>query len=200
MRIFKIYVSGTHSTGKTQLVDKLSQELGKTFQILKISEIARKCPYAINLESSPHAQKWIFAEQLKSEIDCEAQLIESPGEVKFIVSDRSNIDNMAYAKSRQNRSKKGWEWVDDYLEFVYMNEARKTDTFYYITKISAEAESDGFRDTDSAWREEIQRYILDFYHELMIRHGGINIPFHRFNFPVKSVAEILYDIQYELEG
>jgi hypothetical protein len=160
--IFKIGLSGTHSTGKTgsckELFDIFSSEFKKT---ILVEETARDCPYPLNREASPEAQKWVFAEQLKRDVDIDCKLAledykNSLEKHAVVIYDRSLIDNAVYTFIDSRKDTKTWSFASHLLNFAM--EYENTDEWHHILftpEDFKEAEPDGFRDVDREWRQKI---------------------------------------------
>lgn len=88
----KIAIIGTHGIGKTTLSFSIAHHLKeKGINLKVIQEVARECPYPINEGMTKAAALWIFHEHSKKELDA---LVNH----KVIISDRSIIDSLIYAK------------------------------------------------------------------------------------------------------
>lgn len=166
MKSFKISAIGTHGTGKSTTIYDWSYKLktdkkyfndiplikeklnilGREPSVKIISEVASECPFPINKESTFESQIWMFAEQLKQEI-------ESDGKFDFLLIDRSLYDYITYCH---------------YLEFVnniehglstgMINIAKN---IYYDILVKHEIndkylKEDGIRDLDKSFQENIQ--------------------------------------------
>ncbi len=89
----KISFSGTHGTGKTTSAYKLAYKMkisnpGKTVGLYLSQN--RDCPYGFNKKASKQAQLWIFATQLKNELDLATKF-------DILITDRTVYDPIAYA-------------------------------------------------------------------------------------------------------
>ena len=143
----RIAISGTHSVGKTTLVNELKKHL----DLNVISEVARDYPRDItdDPEGEMNRQLNIFHSQLEQEME----------NYMGFISDRSTIDNAAY----MIRALKIYGHklsIRDYLLVVNnINVALNTMYSYdYLFYIPIEFPSiyDGFRSTD-----EVERYEID---------------------------------------
>jgi hypothetical protein len=165
MRVFRVYVSGSHSTGKTEIVRDLAGFVEKEFgvPVVVVAEVARSCPMPVNRGSSPESQFWIYEAQRKAEAQARDELARTGSKFGFILSDRSNFDNLAYALNiARTQRHVGWEWVGiaTQTEFASQSESPGA-TLHLFTAIDETRAplEDGFRDTDRAWQKEIQEEI-----------------------------------------
>jgi len=86
----KIAFIGTHGVGKTTLAYELCNELKKRhFDVGFIDEIARRCPFPINEETSLEAQTWILTTTISRELELNKIY-------PNIICDRSVLDNYVY--------------------------------------------------------------------------------------------------------
>jgi len=92
--MIKIAFIGPQASGKSSLAKKTHDICRRRgMKTILISEVADKCPYPINEESTVEAQRWIWFEQLRQEIVAQN---EKPA---AIICDRSLMDNMVYLAS-----------------------------------------------------------------------------------------------------
>lgn len=150
----RIAIIGTHSTGKTELVEKLERilrERGKDVRVIK--EVARRCPHPLNKQTTLQAQEWILKEHLKEE--------EAKAGSEILISDRCLLDNYIYMLRRFP------EKAERFLELVLEN-ARFYDFIFKTTlDENKPVEEDGFRDPDPNFRKEIDRLLEKF----LEKHG-----------------------------
>lgn len=154
----KICIIGTHSTGKTTLVNALSnfyKKLGK--KTITISEISRLCPYPINEKTNIDAQKWILREQMKYE-DISHQ------KDTWVFCDRGTIDNFAYLERSSGDT--------DISEIKkHAVEHMKTyDLVFKTIKLNKPAVDDGVRSTDDEFRNDIDSRVIRLLDECDIDH------------------------------
>ncbi|MDD2656344.1 MAG: ATP-binding protein [Patescibacteria group bacterium] len=146
----KIAIIGTHSTGKTTLVQKLKnklEELGK--KVMIIQEHARSCPFPVHEGTTIEAQKWIKDNQIAKESEVDHS-------DKILITDRATIDNFAYLHRVADE-----ETSREYEQIAF--EHGKTYTFIFKThKLDIVAEDDGFRTTDDDFRNLIDSLINQF--------------------------------------
>lgn len=153
----KIAILGTHSTGKTTLLNKLKVVLESlNHQVNVVPELARLCPFPINEETTMEAQEWIQEQQISQE----NQLYQPD---KILLCDRSTLDNFAYfqrAGRLRNKDVSSWEQRAAYHMASYH--------FIFKTyKLELPATADGLRATDEEFRDEIDSSI----HQLLDKHA-----------------------------
>ncbi len=158
----KIAIIGTHSTGKTTILENLSQyfeALGK--EVIVLPEYARLCPFPINENSTLEAQKWILLSQITEE-----NKIDHTN--KILLSDRATIDNFAYLY-RIGQS----EAIENFERCAVAH--MKTYDFVFKTqKLSLAAKEDGIRTTDLEFRDMIDRLITHLLLKHNIRHHNLS--------------------------
>lgn len=94
----KIAISGTHGTGKSTAVMALARQTKierPGVEVGVLMEVARACPGNLNRAASSDSQLWIFAEQVRREIEMMRPL----GAYDCLITDRSVMDSVAYAKA-----------------------------------------------------------------------------------------------------
>lgn len=154
----KIAIIGTHSTGKTTIIETLSSALQEKNQLIHIlPEYARLCPFPINENTTIEAQKWILLQQITEEtkIDHSKQVL---------ITDRATLDNFAYM----------WR-IGEKLNISHFEKAAAEhmatyDFIFKTRKLNVNAKEDGVRTTDGEFRDMIDRLIS----LLLKKH---NIPF-----------------------
>lgn len=146
----KIAIIGTHSTGKTTLVDRLKEtfeSVGK--EVIVVRELARTCPLEINEETSLQAQKWILINQIEKEN-------EHDHTEKILITDRATVDNFAYlhrvADPKTSRA----------CEHIAFSHCKTYDHIFKTHKLDIEATADGVRTTDEAFRCHIDT-LIDYF-------------------------------------
>ena len=157
-----IAFSGAHGTGKTTAVYTTASQLKKsnTGDVGVILETARRCPWPIlsfNEETSREAQMWIFAEQIRRELEMVKQY-------DIVVSDRTIVDCIAYSSAAgfhdiaygQVALAKSHVYLYDRVTFMHVADND------YCT-------NDGFRHQDLEIRYEVERRILELYDELGVK-------------------------------
>lgn len=155
----KIAIIGTHSTGKTTLMEHLHTTLRANKKHVDIvPEFARLCPFPINESTTREAQTWILEQQMLHEY------LEHD-EDTFLLCDRATIDNFAYMyRATNGQQTEGYEAlaVDHMSTYNYV---------FKTTKLDIDPVYDKIRSTDGTFRQEIDNII----HMLLAKHA---IPYH----------------------
>ena len=154
----KICIIGTHSTGKTTLVNALAdfyKKLGK--KTITISEISRMCPYPINEDSNIDAQKWILREQMKYE-DMSHQ------QDTWVFCDRGTIDNFAYLERTSGDTD-----ISEIKKHA-VGHMKTYDLVFKTVKLHKPAEDDGVRSIDDGFRNDIDHRVVRLLDECGIEH------------------------------
>lgn len=93
----KIAFLGTHGTGKTTLAHDLVVSLKKKgIDADFLGEIARKCPFPLNEDTTKKSQIWIILNQIIFEMEMEDKC-------KVLVCDRSILDDYCYYVNKFGR-------------------------------------------------------------------------------------------------
>ena len=151
--IKKIALVGTHSCGKTTVINDVSDRLmldGYVFG--KGIEVTRACPYKLNKDATFLTQWYVLSKQ----IEMEANLARAYSQMLL---DRSVFDVLAYTF---RQSKYGMIATEEYL--VIKDAVRGwSDWFPYDILIHLEpleeVEDDGVRDTDKKYQIEIYNIV-----------------------------------------
>jgi nicotinamide riboside kinase len=156
----KIAIIGTHSTGKTTLCHELVAELRKRGKnAVLVQETARLCPFPVNENTGFESQYWIFAAQIKNELELSQKH-------DILVCDRGLVDNNIYLM-RKLPDKAA-------LMTQVILEHCKSYDHIFKTCIEKSAESDGFRSTDEKFRQEIDLLLADFLDRHKIPHKTVS--------------------------
>ena len=145
----KITIIGTHSTGKTTIINTMQEYLLKTKKTVTIlKELSRECPFPINENTTLTAQAWILDNQIKKE-----QAIDHSN--GLLISDRSSIDNFAYM----------YRAIGESLPHKYEKQAvehmASYDFIYKTQKLEIDAKKDKVRSTDYEFRDNIDWLIIN---------------------------------------
>lgn len=106
----KILITGVFASGKTSLISLLKSELemvGK--KVLISSEVARDCPFNLNLDQNPISTSWLIMRQVRNEI----KLVNDSYD--FIIFDRGIPDIIAHTRYTLKSSQEE-QWLYDELE------------------------------------------------------------------------------------
>ena len=145
-----IGLMGAHGTGKSTYARGLIAQLTSHHpnllrkHILTISEVARRCPYAVNQTTSEAAQLWIFHQQMVEEIEAIAHS-------QVIICDRTILDSLAYAEHA------GLSDVVDACMPMALMWLEKYTHILWFRPVPGRLVADGFRDTDPHFQKAIDR-------------------------------------------
>ncbi len=153
----KIAYSGSHGTGKTSCVysESYNQKMmNPSKSVCAMNEVARDCPFNINLDSTYISQLWIFNNQIVREIELSHRY-------DILICDRTVVDCIAYSKAFGLNDLyehtyglcKGWISTYDRIIFNTI----ENNPFYH---------EDGKRCT--VLRKEVQDIMLSIYDELNV--------------------------------
>ncbi len=142
----KIGIMGSHGTGKTTLALRLAAEMkqrepGKTVSM--VAETARNCPWPINKATTEEAQRWIFLEKMRQEL-------EASRSADIVVCDRTVLDNLAYAERAGL-----FHLVMDFFHGAIRWMKTNYDRIHFLRPAGVPIAADGFRDTDPDFQAEI---------------------------------------------
>lgn len=144
-KLMKVAFVGSHGMGKTTLCYDLVARLKKKgIDADLVKEVARSCPLPVNQTTSLAAQQWILFTQMAEEIKTSARCA-------VTVCDRSVLDNYAYLVRQCERQKS--------MEPLLRQWLMTYDLLIYVPVMPVE--DDGFRDTDVAFVNDIDRAVKD---------------------------------------
>ena len=152
----KVAFIGTHGVGKTTLAYGLAmrlKQLGANVGFLE--EVARRCPFPINEETSIEAQTWILMETIRREIELDQIYTE-------VVCDRSVIDNYCYLEFGVGRRPALYDLV------CYW--ATSYDLLFKVPIRPDFLQNDGTRSTDLAFQKAIDATLDGLLSEAGIEH------------------------------
>ncbi len=153
----QISFSGTHGTGKSTAAS-LEYRHQKTIHPGKsvglLCDLEAYCPLPINKKTSIQAQGWLFAYQLRKEIEARQRF-------DIVVTDRTLIDIIAYTFVA------GFEILacsllgvaEQYIQFY-------DDITIKQARFNNHLHPDGIRDTDPDFRASVEFVLKDLYHQL----------------------------------
>ena len=152
----KVAFLGAQSTGKTERAKALS----KSDNLLLVTEAARSCPLPINRQASREAQLFIFATQLKKEI--EQAVVAERYDMNGIVCDRSLLDPLVYSLDRGFA-----EIVELFLPFT-RKWMETYDVLYWCRPAKGSSpKTDGIRCGDLVWQTRIDRRFEAFIKDIL---------------------------------
>ena len=148
---FKIAFIGTHGVGKTTLAYGLAARLKRRdINLDVVVEVARRCPLPLNEGTTLEAQSWILYSQIADELVAEAR-------APVVICDRSVLDNYVYLLFARGRQPA--------LEPLIESWCATYDLLVHVPILGdSEAQPDGIRATDPAFRQQIDdrlRHELD---------------------------------------
>ncbi|MDY6903702.1 MAG: AAA family ATPase [Thermodesulfobacteriota bacterium] len=156
----KIGIIGAQSTGKTAMAERLMLEYRRMDNppvVMKISEIARECPYPMNRGMTLPGQRWMVGRQLREEIWGRS--------VDVMICDRTVLDPVVYAIWAANHADDAAPWAAwlNYMLPFAMDWCRSFDLLLWCRPNGNPPSVDGFRDPDPQWQKDIDaifQYIL----------------------------------------
>lgn len=169
---------GSHSTGKTTLMNALKKEFPK-FNF--VSEAARDCPYPINEKTGFLSQDFIFRTQVCRELQSELN--------EVTITDRTTFDQMAYIKYAYHDSMTITESKYVLLKKYAMSWANTYDVLFYVP-IEFDLVNDGIRSPDNDYRKKIDEYIIDLLNEKNRRYYTITGTIDE---RLKRIKEVLFN-------
>ena len=151
----KLAFTGSHSTGKTTLIQEIIKEAPNTASIKCVTEIARKIirrGYLLNNEATEASYIQYINDQLYEERDIECY--------DYFLSDRTLLDPLAYMIA--NKDFPGptiEETFIQMMENVWLLEQTRYD-FYIYFPVEFPLVFDGVRPNDEKYREAVDKEIL----------------------------------------
>lgn len=164
----KIAFIGTHGTGKTTLAHELVTSMKKNHLDADfLGEIARKCPFPINENTTKKSQLWIILKQILEEIEAEEK-------TEILVCDRSVLDPYIYYVNKFGRNKA--------IEGLVLQHLK---TYGYLVKVPIREgflKADKIRSIDENFQKKIDSLIDKFLKSFKIKYlnlervykGGFN--------------------------
>lgn len=165
--MYKIGLISTHGTGKTTLVYTVCGELKK--QGIKIKPIAEIATTAlekglpINKGTTLEAQAWILHTQCALEL--EAQMYN----YEVCICDRTVLDNFVYMMKAVGKKQ-------EYLKMILNHMKLHSYDKLYLVPITSEIQSDGVRETDKIFQQQIDSNLKELIKELEIEVIELPIP------------------------
>ena len=148
----KIGILGTHGTGKTTLGHTIMSYLKENHFIVGwVSEIVRDLPASVNDLSAFFPQYWVLNAQINKEIERQSNN-------NIIVTDRTVIDNFAYAIKTANKDSISKKQLN-VLATICKNWIETYDFLFYTQRTELSIEKDNFRSTKLKFQIEIDETI-----------------------------------------
>lgn len=158
----KIALVGTHSTGKTSLLNEFTSRT--SYRVYVIVETARKIiERGFPMGKDAHVDSYInyVNDQIR------AELLFNPARYDILISDRTILDTLCYARINAQIPRPTIPtYLLEMLESVWLLEKEMFDLHIYIP-IEFELVKDGIRDEDEQYRVAVSNEIkklLDFHH------------------------------------
>ena len=157
MTAIKVGVAGAQNSGKTTFIMDISKSLnnlGYTTEV--VNETARACPLPINEKCFLSTQLWVALSQITMEIETGFNRNDNGNAV--LLTDRTILDNYAYALSFEIRKRKhfaGTQIMKNILPYWM----KTYDMVIYLKPLPTPIEDDGVRSTDQVWQRQIDRII-----------------------------------------
>jgi predicted ATPase len=161
--------SGAHGTGKTTAAYQCAQQEklynpGKSVHVLADLEVFSPTP--INQTGSEQTQEWIFANQIKAEMECMHRF-------DITVTDRTIVDVIAYTRAL------GFHGLaDGMLKYAEHHCQYYSSIHFKQIQYNQHCHHDGIRDIDLGFRQEVETTMLEIY-SLLERHGMIPVGIYR---------------------
>jgi hypothetical protein len=148
----KVLVTGAFATGKTTLSKLIKAELsGLGERVALLSEIPRRCRFALNREQTTLASAWLIGEQIRSEVE------ESIGDINYLICDRGIPDILSHTTAII-----GEEPQAPFSTILAISKAWST-TYNYIywTKSNPilPIEADGFRIVSKDYQFTLEKHL-----------------------------------------
>ncbi len=151
----KIAFIGSHGVGKTTLCYEVAARLKRQDRAVElVMEVARRCPFPINRDTTLQAQAWILHTQVAAELAATA-------EAEIVICDRSVLDNYAYLVHQAGRQPAYDALVLDWITSY--------DALFKVPIIEPPS-FDGRRDVSPEFQQAIDCLIDDLLSAVEARH------------------------------
>ncbi len=157
----KISISGSHSVGKTTLINSIKNNINNITIIPEIARILINKGFKLNKNITEYGIVNYITEYLFYERTTLAEVI---------ISDRSLIDLLAYVKTN-NSSKIRKKYVNLIEEVVY-EESKRFD-FYIYLPIEFELIYDKIRSSDKNYQKQVDKTIVKLFKQYNIEYFTI---------------------------
>lgn len=143
----RIGITGTHSTGKTTLVEALRTEpyFSDYFYDINVTRWVRSLGLPINEDTVDSSQEINMIKRI-------AHL----NSYDKIISDRTILDVFAYSRAGKNISSRSLKYQEDLIN----RNISKYDILFYLP-MEIPVADDGVRTIDPVYREQIDNYIVE---------------------------------------
>lgn len=166
----KIAFTGAHSTGKTTLLNDLSEALAGKLEVHTVTGIARTIierGYPLSMDANAESYIHYINDQLKAENE------KMPGCDVFI-SDRTLLDPVAYAMVNAKLPR---PYISDYfiemMKNVWLLEKNRYDLYVYFP-IEFELAHDSVRPVGEKYRRDVDDLIVSLLEEYQINYMRIS--------------------------
>ncbi len=161
----KIAFIGTHGVGKTILTFSVASVLRKANMDADVSyENSRHSPFPINEGTTLASQTWIFASQVKSELEAS---IRSP----IVICDRAVLDNYAYMVRGCG--------VQEHMHPFIKKWNETYDLFFFVPIIDEAVTPDRQRATSTEFQRQIQDIIEELIGKFGVKSKTVRLPQRR---------------------
>jgi len=156
--------SGAHGTGKTTAALQCGQQEkvyhpGKSVHVL--ADLEAFCPFHINQAGSEKTQAWIFANQIRAEM-------EALHRFDITVTDRTIIDVIAYTRAMGFHA-----LAEGQLKYAEHHVQYYSSIHFKQIQYNHHLHEDGIRDMDLAFRQDVETTMLEIYW-LLEKHGTLS--------------------------
>ncbi|EGQ7920092.1 AAA family ATPase [Vibrio parahaemolyticus] len=155
----RILITGVFGTGKTSLIEQLSNKLNSLGKRVKVvSEVARICPFNLNKEQTMISTSWLVMAQIENEI----LFSKENHDYDYVIFDRGIPDIIAHTKILTKSSN------DDELYIRKLEELGKASLFsfdyIFLSKRSDnfKIQVDGMRVDDEAYQKSLEEIHIGY--------------------------------------
>jgi len=160
----KILITGVFSSGKTSLIHLINQKLKLLDkEVIIYSEVARECPFDLNLNQNNISTSWLVMRQIENEINGSSQ------DCQFCIYDRGLPDIISHAGYVLKNCEDDLIFYDmlknlgkaSLSQFDYIFIARRSDNF--------PIETDGLRINDTDFQKNLEQRHIEYLNEVGLR-------------------------------